>query len=305
MAGSNITLSEEPDFILGKSTNDRVKNTAVMEQNKVTLLPILGVNVLWRDTWSLDLMDHLPDSLEIIDDGAISEVQFADCRRMDLDGELASDWILPCHRQDLDLLLLDWWQLVERDLKSIGDDTQSIRARLGTAHPDIWMWRIFDLGGADEFLVLGAEDIVHRVSRDECRGSEWHIELLASSIIVAADLAAAGWDLDGEESGDDWWCETVERSIDVPAVEAREIEVLGLWDDGLVESLVVWVLEFDVLEAFVGRYQAVADNLDLRLMWDCLQVWVKDRALGVKSLSMSIAGSLRIEALGQFELCLR
>lgn len=202
----------------------------------------------------------------------------------------------------MNLFLLDWWQLFERNFETVRHDTQAIRARLGTAHPNIWVRRIFDLSGADEFLVLRAKDIIHRVSRHKCGSSEGYIKLLAGSIVVTADLAATSWNLDGKESGDDWWCETVQGSIDVPSVEACEVEILRLWDDGLVEGLVMWVLELDVLQAFVGRYQAVADNLDLRLMWDSLQIWMQDGALCVESLAVSVASGLRIEALGQLKL---
>lgn len=98
MASSNIALPEQSDFILSKSANNRVKNTTVVEKDKVTLLPVLGVDILGRDARSLNLVNHLSDSLEIIDDGAISEVQLANSRRVNLNGELASEWVLPCHR---------------------------------------------------------------------------------------------------------------------------------------------------------------------------------------------------------------
>jgi hypothetical protein len=40
----------------------------------------------------------------------------------------------------------------------------------------------------------------------------------------------------------------------------------------------------------------------LRLVRDCLEIRVEDGALGIKSFSMSVARSLRIEALSQLEL---
>lgn len=303
MTSSNITLSKQPDFILCKSANDRVQNTAVVEENEVTLLPVLCVDVFWRNARSLDLMHHLAHSFQIIDDGAVGEMQLANGRGVDLNGQLAGDGVLPCHGEDLNLVLLDWWELVEWNLETVGFDTQPIGAGLGTAHPDIRVRRIFDLCGADEFLVLGAENVVHCVTGNESGGSQWNIKLLTGAIVVAADLAATSRDLDGEKSGDDWWCETVQGSIDVPAVEAREVEILGFRDDGLVESLMMRVLELDVLKTFIRRNKAVADDLDLRLMWNCLQVWMQNGALRVKSLAVSIASGVRIEALGQFELC--
>jgi hypothetical protein len=71
-----------------------------------------------------------------------------------------------------------------------------------------------------------------------------------------------------------------------------------------VEGPVVWVLELDVLESFVRLDEAVADNLDLWLVGDGLQVWVQDAALSVQSLSMAVAGGSWVEALSQLELCL-
>lgn len=135
---------------------------------------------------------------------------------------------------------------------------------------------VFDLACSDELLLLIGKDVVHVVAADEGGGSEGHVELFTSAIIVAEGLAAALRDADGHERCHEGWVEVVERSVDVPAVEARVVEVLGLGDGVLVEGLVVGVCEFDVLEAFVGGDEAVADDLDFWTAGDGLEIGVED-----------------------------
>lgn len=79
-------------------------------------------------------------------------------------------------------------------------------------------------------------------------------------------------------------------------------EVIGFWDYGLVECLVVWVLELDVFEAFVRLDEAVANDLDLWLMWNGLEVRMEDAFLSIQSLSVTIRCGLWVEFVRQSEL---
>lgn len=61
-------------------------------------------------------------------------------------------------------------------------------------------------------------------------------------------------------------------------------------DLGLVESGVMRVLELDVLQALVLLDKAVADDLHLRLPWDCLEIRMQDACVrAIEHLSRSVA----------------
>jgi hypothetical protein len=74
------------------------------------------------------------------------------------------------------------------------------------------------------------------------------------------------------------------------------------WDAGGVEGRMVRVAQRDVGQTFVFGNEAVADDLDLRLMRDCLEVGMQDGTLGVQSLAMAVAGRSRVEEVGEAEL---
>lgn len=128
------------------------------------------------------------------------------------------------------------------------------------------MWCVLDLGGARKLLVFGRKGVKHFVAAHERRGAEGNLELVTGAVVVTANLLPATGDLDGEECGYDRRGKTVQSGINVPSVEAGEVEIL-LWRDGSgVEGLVVRVAELYVLEAFVLGDEAVANDLDLRLV---------------------------------------
>ena len=77
-------------------------------------------------------------------------------------------------------------------------------------------------------------------------------------------------DFYGEQACYLGWVEVVEGSVDVPSVESGVFTVVFVTDGFLVEGAVVWVLQRDVLESFELSHGAVADDLDLGLMWDRL-----------------------------------
>lgn len=85
----------------------------------------------------------------------------------------------------------------------------------------------------------------------------------------------------------------------MPSVETGEEGVFVLRDGGGVEGPVVRVAKLDVGQAFVGRDEAVADDLDLRLVGDGLEVRVEDGAFGVEGLAVAVGGGGGwVEALG-------
>jgi hypothetical protein len=88
----------------------------------------------------------------------------------------------------------------------------------------------------------------------------------------------------------------------VPAIVARKIKIVLVWNLGLVESAVMWMAETDVLEAFIALDETVANDLDLRLVRNGLQVRVQNGTLGVQSLPMAVRGSGGIKAVGEMEL---
>lgn len=45
----HVTLPEYPDLMLTKRANNRVHNSVVVEQNQVSLLPVMGVHIGWAD----------------------------------------------------------------------------------------------------------------------------------------------------------------------------------------------------------------------------------------------------------------
>lgn len=110
------------------------------------------------------------------------------------------------------------------------------------------------------------------LSAYECSGAERNVHLFACTVVVAECLATSGWHFNGKEGGYLWRVERVERGIDVPAEEAGGGEILGFWDGGLVEFLMMRVGESDVLETLIFGVVAVADDLDLRLMRDCFEL---------------------------------
>ena len=89
----------------------------------------------------------------------------------------------------------------------------------------------------------------------------------------------------------------------MPAVEAGVGEVVGVRDGGGVEGAVVRVAQADVLEPLVRGDEAVADDLDLGLVGNCLEVRVEDAALGVDRLGVAVGGGRGgVEAMGEGEL---
>jgi len=275
-----------------------------VEEHKVTFLPVLSIDIFRRNTRPLDVVADLAHLLQVIDHSPIFQVQLAHGRRMDLDGETTINRILPTHWQDLDLALINLWKICNWNFEVFGEHAQPGGSRLCAAHPDVWVWCILDLSCTHKLLLLLGQDVVHSVAGDERSGAERHIKLIASTIIIAAGLATTSWDLDSKQSRNNRWFLVVQSSIDMPPVETCEVEIILCRNDRLVESLVVWMLELDVLQSFVLWHEAVADDLHLWLVRNGLEIWVQDAPLRIECLAMAVARSFGIEALGEFELSL-
>ena len=165
------------------------------------------------------------------------------------------------------------------------------------------MSSILNLGAASKGLVFLGEDIVHGLTVDKGRGAQGHGQLIARAVVVPQRLRAARGHLDGEQGGGDGRREAVQRGVNVPPVEPGVAQVVLGGDGGLVEGPVVRVPQAEVLEALVGGDGAVADDLDLRLVRDRLEIRVQDGALGVERLAVAVRGlGGRVEALRQLVL---
>ena len=302
LARGEIALAEKPHLILGKSTDNAVQHASVVEQDQIALLPIMRIYEPRRNPRPLQPMHNLPHLLQIINHHTVFEMDLAHSRGMDLQRQLARDGILPRHGQDLDFLFVDCGELRVGKLEALGDNAEAVRARFCGAHPHVRVGRVFDAAGAGEFLVGGGEDVVHFVAAHKGCGAEGHLKLIACAVIVPKGLRAAFGNRDSQQRGHFWGIEIVKCGVDVPAVEARVGEVVGFRDCLLVEGSVMRMLEFEVFEAFVGRNEAVTNDLDFGLMRYGLQVRVEDALLAVNGLAVPVALGLRVKAVGQFEL---
>ena len=88
----------------------------------------------------------------------------------------------------------------------------------------------------------------------------------------------------------------------MPSVEAREVNIVYLGNRVLVELLMMWVDQLNVLETLVRRNQTIADDLHLWLMWHGLQIRVENTTLGVERFSVAVTLGSRIEALSELIL---
>lgn len=89
----------------------------------------------------------------------------------------------------------------------------------------------------------------------------------------------------------------------MPAVESRKFIVLLIRDVVFVEGSVMRMLQVHIFEPLVGTDEAVTNDLDLWLVWNGLQVWVKDASLGIECFAVAIVVRCRIEAFCELVLC--
>ena len=65
MRSCNIALTEESHFVLCKSTDNAVQNSAVVEKDEIAFLPVVCIDVLWCNGWSLNIMYNLANLGEV------------------------------------------------------------------------------------------------------------------------------------------------------------------------------------------------------------------------------------------------
>lgn len=302
---SKVALSEDAYFIREEGSCDRVQHTVVVEQGHISLFPVDRVDQLRCDAGPLQPVDNFSDLLQVLDDSAVCQVQLLNRRWVDLQSELASHRVAPRHWQDLDLLLVDRRELGVRQLAAFRDHSETVGARLGTRHPDVWVRRILDLCGASELLVGVGEDVVHLEGADEGGAAAGYAHLVVASVVVAKLLELGLGDLDRHERGNPGSVQVVQGGVDVPAVEASSVTIIVPADGVVMEGLVVRVLQGDVLQALKFLDGTIANDLDLGLVGNGLEVWVQDRLLCVQSLAVAIADGRWVEQAGKLELCLR
>ncbi len=226
LTGSQIALPEQPDLILPKGANNTMQHTLIVEQHQISLFPIVRIHQLRTDTRSLQIMHNPPDFLKIIDDAAIRQMDLSHCTGIHLQRPLSRQRVSPAHGQNGDFALVDLWQLGVRQLGPFREEAKAIRAGLCAGHPDVRVWGVFDLGRQGELLLRGGQKVEHLVARDEGCGAQRNLQGLRGVVVVAEGLRAAAWDAHGEERGHHGRVEVVKCSVDVPAVEAGEVEIV-------------------------------------------------------------------------------
>ena len=164
------------------------------------------------------------------------------------------------------------------------------------------MRSIFNLGSSDKLLVFLAQEIIRSVSGNESSSAKRNIHLLTSSIIIAKSLTSASWNLDSHEGSDFRRIERIKCSVDVPSVESSCVKIVFLGDSSLVEHLVVWMFQCNVLQSLIFLVESITNNLHLWLFRDGLEVRVEDGAFRIESLAVAIAVSCWVEAASEFIL---
>ncbi len=284
-----------------------MQDAAVVEEHEVALLPVVRVDVLGRDAGTLESVHPLADLGQVLDDGAVGEVKSAHSRGMDLQREFPRHGIAPAEGQDLRVLLAVGRQLVDGHLQTLREQAETVGPRFGRAHPHIRMGRVLDLRPARECLVFVGQRVVHRVSRHEGRRAERHVQFVARPVVVATGLTPTTRHLHGEKGRNDGWRKrAVQRSVDVPAVETREVQILVIRNGRGMERPVVRVSQLEVRKPLVGGHPSVPDDLHLGLVRDGLQIRVQDAPFRIDRLAVPVGGAGRgIKALRQLELGLR
>ena len=134
-----------------------------------------------------------------------------------------------------------------------------------------------DLAPDSQALQLWRQDIEHGSAGDERSGTQGNLEFIRSTVVVFDNLVFPLRHLHRIKGGDFWRREVVQGSIDVPAVETGVTLSSVFWGNlGLVEVIVLRVLQLGLGETFVVVYSAVPDQLNLGDSRDRLNVLVKD-----------------------------
>lgn len=135
---------------------------------------------------------------------------------------------------------------------------------------------IFDSRGAHELLVFGRKLVVHGVARHKGCCAKRHRHLFIRAVVVDECLFATPWNTNGEKRRDDGRSQPIQSGVDVPSVEPSEIQVLLGRDGGSVERSVMRMSQLEILQALVLIHEAIADDLDLRLVRNSLEIRMQD-----------------------------
>lgn len=278
-------------------------DAVVVEEHQVALAPVVRVDEVGVDGAALQLIHELAHLGQVLEHGAVGQVQPPHRRRVHHDGQPAADRVAPRHGVHAHLGVLGRRQLVLGQLEAVGEEAQAVGPRLGLAHPDVRVRRVLDPCAAHKRLLVLGQQVVQAVAAEKGRRAEGHVHLHVGAVVVQQRLPPAAGHRHGEQGRHQRGVQVVHGRVNVPAVKVGKVGVLFGGYGVLVEGLVVGVLELDVLEALKGLDMAVANDLDLWLVGNGLQVGVQDAAL-VNGFSMTVNVCFGIKSPRQTVLCL-
>lgn len=130
LGGGHVALAEETLLLRRESTNNRVQNTLVVEENHIAFDPIMRIHVLGRDSRSLKSVNQISCLLQISNDSSIRSVNGLDSGGMDLKSEFAGKRVLPAHWEDLDILLVNRRKLGSWEFELFREHSETIGSGL-------------------------------------------------------------------------------------------------------------------------------------------------------------------------------
>lgn len=187
-APRHVTLPHEPLLVGSEGADDAMEDASVVEQHKVALAPVVGVDEARGNGGPLQAMHDAAHLGQVVDDRAGAEMDLADSGRVDLECELARDRVLPAHGKDLDLGRVDWGKVGVGQFEVVRVEAQTVGERASVGHPDVGVSGVFDFAGADKLFVDVGEHVVHVFARHEGSRSQRHVQLIASAVVVAQRL---------------------------------------------------------------------------------------------------------------------
>jgi hypothetical protein len=114
---SQVALMVDTLVIIPQATNNTMKNTSVVEDNHIAILPFVSQYIFGVDCRALDLIKKFADLVQITHWFAIDD-EILNSTWMNLKVDLASDRVLPKHGVDLNGLFVDWRELFLGELSS-------------------------------------------------------------------------------------------------------------------------------------------------------------------------------------------
>ncbi len=90
------------------------------------------------------------------------------------------------------------------------------------------MRRIFNPTRPHKLLVLFRQQVIHPIPTHKRRSPQRHIHLLSTPIIIPQRLASPLRHRHSQKRRHLWRVEIIERSINMPAIEAGEVQIIFL-----------------------------------------------------------------------------